>query len=367
MVPFYDLRAVNERYAKELKAAATRVIDSGWYILGTEVERFEQAFSTYTGASHTIGVANGLEALTLILRAYKELGVLHAGDEVIVPANTYIATILSITENDLVPVLVEPDERTCNIDTTLVEAAITPRTKAILTVHLYGQIAFDEQLANVAKRHGLKVIEDAAQAQGAAYRGKRAGTLGDAAGFSFYPSKNYGALGDAGAVTTSDSELAKVVRALANYGSHKKYHNLYKGINSRLDELQASFLSVKLAHLDADNELRRAVVKRYLAGITNKAVTLPHALNDEGHVWHVFTVRTKNRDALQAYLSRNGIETMIHYPVPPHQQPAYKEWGTLSYPITERIHETILSLPLSPVQSAAQTAEVIEAVNTFRP
>ena len=366
MVPFYDLKAINARHRKELAAALSRVLDSGWYILGEEKERFERSFANYCGAAYCIGTGNGLDALTLIIRGYKELGIMKEGDEIIVPANTYIATILAISENRLVPVLVEPNQRTCNLDPELVEQSLSKRTRAILTVHLYGQVAYSKMLANIAKKHGLKIIEDAAQAQGASFNGTKTGGLGDAAGFSFYPSKNLGALGDAGAVTTSDAKLADVVRALHNYGSLKKYHNLYKGLNSRLDEIEAAVLSVKLKYLDKENAERRIVAKQYLKGIRNDAITLPFAESDDGHVWHVFTVRTAHRDALQQYLKEKGVETHIHYPVPPHKQPAYKEWADRSYPITEDIHRTIVSLPLSPVQTVAQTKEVIAAVNNFR-
>jgi dTDP-4-amino-4,6-dideoxygalactose transaminase len=365
MVPFYDLKAINARHREKIARALTRVLDAGWYILGEEVERFEKEFAAYCGATHCIGTGNGLDALTLIIRGYKELGVMKEGDEIIVPANTYIATILAITENRLTPRLVEPELRTANLDASRIEEKITLRTKAILTVHLYGQVAYSQEMATIAKKHGLKIIEDAAQAQGAIWSGKKTGSLGDAAGFSFYPSKNLGALGDAGAVMTSDAKLAEIVRALHNYGSHKKYHNLYKGINSRLDEIEAAVLNVKLKYLDEENAARRTVVAHYLAHIKNDILTLPYAQTEEGHVWHVFTVRTKNRDRLQSYLKEKGVETHIHYPVAPHKQPAYKEWNTQSYPITEEIHATILSLPLSPVQTAAQTAEVIAAVNTF--
>lgn len=366
MVPFYDLKAIQARHRKEIEAAITRVIDSGWYILGKEVGQFEAAFASYCSTSEAIGTGNGLDALTLIVRGYKELGVMKEGDEIIVPANTYIATILAITENRLVPILVEPELSTANIDASRIEEKITKRTKAILIVHLYGQVAYSDKLAKIAKKHNLKIIEDAAQAHGSLFNGRKTGGLGDAAGFSFYPSKNLGALGDAGAVTTSDAKLADIVRALHHYGSHKKYHNLYKGVNSRLDEIEAAILSVKLKYLDEENAARRKAVREYLAGIRNDALALPYAKSDEGHVWHVFTVRTKNRDALQKYLTEKGIETIIHYPVPPHKQPAYKEWNTQSYPITEEIHATILSLPLSPVQTPAQTQEVVDAVNAFR-
>lgn len=365
MIPFYDLKAMNARHARELKEALVRVAESGRYILGPEKEAFEQAFAAYCGVRHAVGVASGLDALLLIIRAYKELGVMQEGDEVIVPANTYIATMLAVTANGLTPVLVEPELETANIDVSRIEEKLTKRTKAILTVHLYGQVAYSEEMAAIAKKHGLKIIEDAAQAHGAMFQNRKTGNLGDAAGFSFYPSKNLGALGDAGAITTSDMKLAEVVRALHNYGSREKYHNLYKGANSRLDEIQAAVLFHKLQYLDEDNAARRVVAEQYLSGITNDAVALPQVGTPEGHVWHLFTVRTKDRDALRAHLLKKGIETAIHYPIPPGKQPAYKEWNAQSFPITEEIHDTILSLPLSPVQTKTQTAEVIDAVNGF--
>ncbi len=365
MIPFYDLKAMNARHEQELKDALSRIVDSGRYILGPEKERFEKAFAEYCGVKEVIGTSNGLDALSLIIRGYKELGVMQEDDEIIVPANTYIATILAITENNLIPILVEPELLTANIDVSRIEESITKRTRAILTVHLYGQIAYSEEMAALAKKHSLKIIEDAAQAHGAEFQGKKAGNLGDAAGFSFYPSKNLGALGDAGAVVTNDQKLADVVRALHNYGSREKYHNLYKGLNCRMDEVQAAVLSVKLQHVDEDSAARRAVARQYLEGIKNLAIALPHVEDEEGHVWHVFTVRTKKRDALRDYLKKKNIETAVHYPVPPHKQPAYKEWNKRSYPITEEIHDTIVSLPLSPVQTKQQTQEVIDAINAF--
>ena len=299
MIPFYDLKAVNARYEREIKEALLRVVDSGWFVLGGEVNRFENEFASYCGVQHCVGVGNGLDALTLIIRGYKALGIFREGDEIIAPANTYIATLLAITENRLHPVLVEPKWETANLDSERIAERITARTKAILTVHLYGQVAYDEKMTEIARAHGLKIIEDCAQAQGASYGGRKTGSLGDAAGFSFYPTKNLGALGDAGAVTTNDAQIAEFVRTSRNYGSPKKYYNQYKGVNSRLDEIHAAVLLVKLKHLDADNAARRAVATAYRAGIHNDAVLLPSAQSEEAHVWNVFTIRTQARDGLQ--------------------------------------------------------------------
>ena len=354
MIPFLDLTAINAQYRDELITACTRVIDSGWYIQGSEVKAFEQEFAAYCGTKHCIGVANGLDALILTLRAWKELGKLKEGDEVIVPANTYIASILAITENRLVPVLVEPDMATYNICPNNAEAAVTEKTRAILPVHLYGQMADMPAIMAIAERYNLLVLEDSAQAHGASINGIKAGNWGHASGFSFYPGKNLGALGDAGAITTNDDVLASTLRALCNYGSHKKYENLFKGVNSRLDEVQAAMLRVKLRHLDTEIAQRRKVAATYLAGIKNPALTLP--IQDEildiqqyeCHVWHLFVVRIEERDALQTYLEENEIQTLIHYPVPPHQQAAYKEWGADVYAVTEKIHQEALSLPIGP-------------------
>jgi dTDP-4-amino-4,6-dideoxygalactose transaminase len=342
------------------------VVHSGWYILGEEVTKFEDSFAAYCGIKHAIGVASGLDALTLILRAYKELGKLRTGDEVIVPANTYIATILSITANDLVPVLVEPDERTFNINPALIEQHITSKTKAILPVHLYGQLADMGTINRIARQHGLLVIEDAAQAHGAENKaGQKAGNLGDAAAFSFYPGKNLGALGDGGTITTNDDKLANTVRVLRSYGSNKKYHNRYKGVNSRLDELQGAILSVKLKHLEQDNERRRAIALRYLNEINNPGIILPAYSGIKDHVFHQFVIRTEDRNRLQGYLKEKGIETMIHYPVPPHKQQAYNKWNNRSYPVTERIHREVLSLPISPVLTDEEVNYIISIVNEY--
>lgn len=366
MIKFLDLQKINRQYEAELTRAVKSVVQSGWYILGENLNRFEKHFAAYCGTQCCIGVANGLDALILILRAYKELGKLKTGDEVIVPANTYIATILSITANDLTPILLEPDAVSFNIDSALIEQHITQKTKAILPVHLYGQLAEMENIIEIAKKNNLLVIEDAAQAHGAEnVIGKKAGSLGNAAAFSFYPGKNLGALGDAGAVTTNDDELSNVIRSLRNYGSEEKYHNRYKGLNSRLDEMQAAILSVKMKYLDQENHSRRDIAKRYLGEIKNPSIQLPYYSGKQDHVFHQFVIRTEYRDELQAYLLKNGIETIIHYPIPPHKQQAYKEWNHLSYPLTEQIHKEVLSLPISPVLTDEETRVIIKAVNEY--
>lgn len=370
MISFLDLKKINAAMRNELIESCTRVIDSGWYIGGTELADFERKFAQYTGSRHCIGVANGLDALNLTLRAWKELGRLKEGDEVIVPANTYIASILAITENRLIPVLVEPDPATYNLDPQRVEAAITPRTRVIMAVHLYGQLCEMPALMAVAGRNNLLVLEDSAQAHGASFDGRRAGSWGDASGFSFYPGKNLGALGDAGAVTTNDDELADTIKALRNYGSHEKYKNLYQGVNSRLDELQAAMLSVKLKYLDEQTKQRRNVAQMYLDGITNPSIKLPLqagtcALTLESHVWHVFVIRCERRNELQQYLAGHAIQTIIHYPVPAHQQQAYKDWEPKNYPLTEAIHQQVLSLPMSPVMTLQEIETVIAAINNF--
>lgn len=365
MIPFLDLKAINAQYRNELVEACTRVIDSGWYIGGSELEQFEQQFASYCGTKFAIGVANGLDALILTLRAWKELGKLKDGDEVIVPSNTYIASILAISANNLIPILVEPDINTYNICPKNIEAAITDKTKVILPVHLYGRLADMPAIMDVAKRHNLLVLEDSAQAHGANINDKKAGNWGDASAFSFYPGKNLGALGDAGAITTSDEELAQTLRALRNYGSHEKYKNLYQGANSRLDEIQAAMLSVKLRHLDIEVTHRRKVATSYLEGITNPAIILP-SYEGNDHVWHVFVIRCEQRDALQKYLADNGVQTLIHYPIPPHKQQAYKEWNELSYPVSEKIHVELLSLPIGPVITDEQMRKVIKMVNQFK-
>ena len=365
MIPFLDLKKLNAQYRDELIEVCTRVIDSGWYILGKEVEQFEKEFADYCGVKHCIGVANGLDALILILRAYKELGFISDGDEVIVPANTYIASILAISQNNLIPILVEPDINTYLLDPNKIEEKITPKTKAILPVHLYGQTCEMDKINEIAKKYNLKVIEDSAQSHGAYFNERRSGNLGDASGFSFYPGKNLGALGDAGAVTTNDDDLANAIRAIRNYGSHKKYENIYKGVNSRLDEMQAALLRVKLKYLNNEIENRRKIANYYLTNIKNDKIILPTVRKEDNHVWHLFVIRAENRDKLQQYLTDNGIQTLIHYPIAPHKQNAYKEWNDRNYPITEKIHKEVLSLPMSGVQTMEETQKVVEVVNGF--
>ncbi|WP_228568414.1 DegT/DnrJ/EryC1/StrS family aminotransferase [Campylobacter sputorum] len=365
MISFLDLKAINAQYRDELVKVCENVIDSGWYIHGKHCSEFEENFAKYCGTKFCIGVANGLEALILIMRAYKELGVFNDGDEIIVPSNTYIASILAISENNLVPVLVEPDINTYLIDPNKIEEKITKKTKAILPVHLYGQVCEMDKINEIAKKYNLKVIEDSAQSHGAFYKNKKSGNLGDASGFSFYPGKNLGALGDAGAVTTNDEDLANAVRALGNYGSHKKYKNLYKGINSRLDEIQAAMLNVKLKYLDDEIEKRREIAKFYLNNIKNENFIMPYVRTENGHVWHLFVLRTSKRDELQKYLADSGVQTLIHYPIPSHKQNAYKEWNKLSYPISEKIHNEVLSLPISGVQNIEDTKKIVKIINDF--
>jgi dTDP-4-amino-4,6-dideoxygalactose transaminase len=369
MIPFLDLEEINAQYREELIEAATNVIDSGWYIQGGQVKAFEEEFAGYCGVKHCIGVANGLDALTLILRAYKELNRLKEGDEVLAPANTYIASILAITENRFKPVLVEPDEQSYNLDPKLIEQAITSKTKVILAVHLYGQLADMAAINKIAKKHNLLVIEDSAQAHGASCNGIKAGNLGNASGFSFYPGKNLGALGDAGAVTTNDSELAQAIRVLGNYGSHKKYENLYQGVNSRLDEIQAAFLRVKLRKIDVEIENRRKVASAYLDGIKHPYIKLPskhlNVDNSENHVWHLFVIKTKQREKLQTYLEKNKIQSLIHYPVPPHKQSAYLNWNFQNFPLCEKMHEQVLSLPISGRMSISDVNHIVQILNQF--
>ena len=366
MIPFLDLKSVNEKYSDELKTACARVIDSGWYINGKELESFERQFASYCGTEHCIGVANGLDALTLTLRAWIELGKLKEGDEVIVPANTYIASILAITENKLIPVLVEPNINTYNLCPENTKQAITEKTKVIIAVHLYGHLADMPAIMNIAKSHNLLVLEDSAQAHGAGIDDIKAGNWGHASGFSFYPGKNLGALGDGGAITTNSDELAATLRALRNYGSHEKYKNIYKGVNSRLDEIQAAMLGVKLKYLDSDTNVRKNISERYLNEIKNPFITLPKTLDRNSHVWHVFVIRCSARDELQTFLLENDVQTLIHYPVPPHQQQAYLEYKSLKLPVTEIIHEQILSLPISPVLSDNDASKIIELCNSFK-
>lgn len=402
MIKFLDLKAINDSFEPELTQAVKRVLDSGWYLLGNEVKSFEHEFAEYLGTKHCIGVANGLDALRLILKAYIEIGFIQEGDEIIVPANTYIASVLAITDNRLKPILIEPDLGTYNIDPHKIEEKITDRTKAIMIVHLYGQNAMHPEIQRLIEKYDLKLIEDNAQAAGASYKEevtqgfiekknnlisstfanpiqhgepKRTGSLGHAAGHSFYPGKNLGCLGDGGAVTTDNDELAAVIRAIANYGSNKKYQNDYQGLNSRLDEIQAALLRVKLPRLDADNHRRKEIADYYCTHIKNDNIILPIPSaswriqflipNFLSHVWHLFVVRTSNRDKLQTYLAEKGIQSLIHYPIPPHKQLAYKELNELSFPITEQIHNEVLSLPISPVMKDLEVERVVDAVNGF--
>ena len=364
MIPFLNLLHVGRRHEKELTAASIRVISRGQFILGEEVAGFEREFAGYVGVPHCVGVSDGLAALTLTLRAWKELGLLKEGDGVAVPANTYVASVLAITECRLTPVLVEPDEATFNLSVAGLERALTSRVKAVMAVHLYGQLAEMPAIADLCRKRGLLLIEDAAQAHGAVLEGVKAGAWGDAAGFSFYPTKNLGALGDAGAVTCKDPALADMVRKLRNYGSAEKYHNEVQGPNDRLDELQAAFLRVKLPHLDAENARRRQIARIYREGIRSAKVQLPKVrAAEESHVWHLFVVRVPDRDAFRERLVAAGVETSIHYPIPPHRQKAFASTlGTLSLPVTEAIHREVVSLPMSPVLSDEEAAAVVEAV-----
>lgn len=367
MVKFLDLHKINARFEEEYTSKFKTFLNSGHYILGTEVTTFETNFSKYCGTQHCIGVANGLDALTLIFKAYIELGKLQLNDEIIVPANTYIATILSIINVGLKPILVEPDEATFNISHSEIEKYITPKVKGILVVHLYGQLADMTAINSIAKKHKLLVVEDAAQAHGAlsSSEKKKAGNLSDASGFSFYPSKNLGALGDAGAVTTNDSDVANQIKLLRNYGSSKKYVNETLGVNSRLDELQAAFLNIKLKYLDEDNAKRREIAKLYLKNIQNEKIQLPEYNNSEDHVFHVFVVRVKDRVKFTTYLERNSIGYLIHYPVPPHKQKALLSFKTVYLPITESIHNTVVSVPISPVMTNEEVQTVINVLNHY--
>jgi len=366
MIKFLDLLSINQKHKAEFMAAFERVLDSGWYILGEELKQFEQNFASYCGAKHAIGVANGLDALILIIRAYKELGIMADGDEIIVPANTYIASILAISANNLMPVLVDANLDTYTIDVNQIEAHITPKTKAILPVHLYGQLAQMDEILKIAKKHDLVVIEDSAQSHGAISNGVKSGNFGDASGFSFYPGKNLGALGDGGAITTNDDQLAKTLRALLNYGSEVKYENLFKGVNSRLDEVQAALLDVKLKHLDKETEVKRNIANRYINEIKNDNIIVPTVTDQKAHVWHLFVIRTSERDRLQKYLTDKGIQTVIHYPIPPHKQAAYKELNHLSFPVSEQIHREVLSLPLGPTMVDTDVDAVILALNKYK-
>lgn len=372
MIKFLDLQTINQQYAADLKKVASEVIDSGWYLLGSRVKQFETELAEYIGVNNAIGVANGLDALRLILKAYIEMGIMMEGDEIIVPANTYIATILAITDNRLKPVLVEPDINTYNLDITLIEQHITERTKAIMVVHLYGRVCWSEELEHIARRHNLKIIEDNAQAIGAEWNGIKTGALGDAAGFSFYPGKNLGALGDSGAVTTNNDELAEVIRAIANYGSKIKYQNEYQGLNSRLDEIQAAFLSVKLKYLEVENQRRREIAQFYCENIINPAIILPiqgnlqsEIRNLKSNVWHLFVIRYARRDELQELLTENGIQTLIHYPIAPHKQKCFGGLNYLELPTTQKIQNEVLSLPINPYLNESELNSILKAINTL--
>jgi len=365
-VEFLNLKSVNERYALQLKEACSRVIDSGWYIAGRELDLFEQEFAAWCGTKYCIGVANGLDALILTIRAWKLLGRLEDGDEIIVPANTYIATVLAISENNLKPVFVEPDSKTYNLTLAGIKDKFTARTKAIIAVHLYGRICPMDEIMEFAETKGLLVLEDSAQAHGASINGKRAGNWGHASGFSFYPGKNLGALGDAGAVTTNSKELDSTLRALRNYGSHKKYENIYKGVNSRLDEIQAAMLRVKLNYLDSESSTRQRIAEQYISEIKNDLIELPNNEVAEQSVWHLFVIKSKYRKALTEFLNSVGISTLIHYPIPPHKQEAYAEYNNLHLPITELLHEQVLSIPIDPTMSSEQIEHVIKKINEFR-
>lgn len=361
MIKFLDPQKINNRFRVQMDARIKAVLDKGWYLEGEENQTFARNFAKFCGTKFALGVANGLDAINLIIKAY-EFGV---GDEIIVPSNTYIATILAISQNGCTPVLVEPDIDTYNINPDLIEAKITPKTKAIIVVHLYGQAVQMQKIWALAQQYNLKIIEDSAQAHGAIYEGKRVGNLGDASAFSFYPGKNLGCLGDGGGITTNDEVLFRKIKAIANYGSDRKYHHIYKGVNSRLDEIQAAVLDIKLAHLDEDNARRREIAKIYREQIKNPKIILPKAYNESACVWHCFVVRTKKRDEFEAYLNQNGVQTIIHYPTPPHKQDAYSEWAQQSYPLSEQIHATIISLPISPVMSDDEVQKVVEVVNAF--
>lgn len=362
MMPFLSLKEVNNRFRDEIDARIKTILDRGWYLQGEENEVFSRNFAAFCGTKGAVGVANGLDALNLIIRAYG----FGPGDEIIVPANTFIATILAISENGCTPVFVEPDIDTYCIDPGKIEEAITPRTKAVMVVHLYGQAVQMEKIWALQAKYGFKIIEDAAQAHGAIYQGRRTGNLGDAAGFSFYPGKNLGAMGDAGGVTTNDLVILAKVKAIANYGSDRKYNHIYKGVNSRLDEIQAAILDVKLAHLDADNARRRKISKFYREHITNPGIILPKVYDEMAHVWHLFVIRCDDRERLAAYLKEHGIETNIHYPTPPHKQGAYSEWADRSYPITEKIHREVLSLPISPAMTDDEANKIVNCINAWQ-
>ena len=366
MIKFLDLQKITNQHLQEIEEATLRVVRSGWYLQGEENKKFEAHYADYIGTKHAVGCANGLDALLWIFRAYIEMGVMNEGDEVIVPANTYIASILAISENGLVPVLVEPNINTYQIDDTKIEQAITEKTKAILLVHLYGQCSYTEKVGEIAKKHNLKVVEDNAQAHGCVYNGKKTGSLGDVAGHSFYPGKNLGAFGDAGAVTTDDEELSTIIRALANYGSTKKYVFKYAGRNSRLDEIQSAVLDVKLKYLDEDVASRQEIAKRYIAEIKNSKIVVPKVDDIKAHAFHIFPIRCAERGRLQQYLLEKGVQTIIHYPIPPHKQECYSEWNNFSYPITEKIHDEELSIPMSQILTIEEVDYIINVLNEWK-
>lgn len=366
MISFLDLQKINAAYQVPFQLKLNEILDKGWFILGDEVRSFESNFAAYCGTKHCIGVGNGLDALTLIFKSYIQLGKMEFGDEVLVPANTYIASILAILEAGLVPVLVEPCERTYTIDPELISDKITSKTKAVLVVHLYGQLASMNHIKSIAEEYNLLVVEDAAQAHGAKdANGVKAGNLSDAAAFSFYPGKNLGALGDAGGITTNDDELAKVLRSIRNYGSEVKYHNERKGVNSRLDEIQAAFLNVKLPNLDIENTRRQTIASRYLSEINNEKIKLPYCKKLNSHVFHIFVIQSIDRENLSKYLNTNGVQTMIHYPIPPHQQKALVDINQGSFPITEKLHREVLSIPISPVLNEDEVEEIINLINKY--
>ncbi len=366
MIKLLDLQAITMMHGDEYRAAVNRVIESGWFLQGNENKQFEINYAQYIGTEECVAVANGLDALKLIIRGYKELGVFHDGDEIIVPANTYIATILAITENNLVPVLVEPVWENLEINIDKIEDVLTSKTKAIMTVHLYGRIAYNDKLDEICKRYNLKLMEDCAQSQGCAWKGVKTGALGNAGAHSFYPGKNLGAFGDAGAVTTNDKELATVIRALANYGSHKKYVFKYAGINSRMSELDAAILGVKLKYLDMDNAKRQKLAAFYYEKINNPLITLPSRIADENNFYHQFPIFCERRDELQQFLTEYGIQTLIHYPIPPHKQKCYEKWNDCSYPITEKIHAQELSIPINQVVLEEEAKIVVDVINIFK-
>ena len=366
MIKFLDLQEINKKYERDLKEAAARVIDSGWYLMGKELESFEKNYSAFCRVQYCLGVANGLDALRLIFKAYIQMGLMKKGDEVIVPANTYIASVLAISDNDLVPVFVEPNKETFNLDSNLLNKALTKKTKAVLTVHLYGQISIDKQMLNFCSKNNLKLIEDAAQSHGAIWNNKISGGIGDAAGHSFYPGKNLGSLGDAGAVTTNDQLLAKTITILRNYGSDKKYVNIYKGLNSRLDEIQAAFLNVKLKYIHEDIKIRRKVSDYYFNNIKNKNIILPTVIEQNGHVWHLFVIKSNKREKLQTFLNENGVQTLIHYPISPNKQLAYKEHNDLNFKITNKLQNQVLSLPISPIFIEKNLKKICKLLNEFK-